>query len=87
MSRVEGKKCRGSRVNVEGSKMSAFFCYFNKKKQTNKTKQNKTKNTERKKIKKKRRTAPETRTAVLLIVNARAVPLHHQANPKVTGQN
>ena len=41
MSRVEGKKCRESRVNVEGSKMSAFFIYFNKKKnkQTNKTKQ------------------------------------------------
>ena len=35
MSRVEAKKCRGSRVNVEGSKMSAFFCYL-KTKETNK---------------------------------------------------
>ena len=75
MSRVEGKKCRH------------FFVILIKKKQTNKTKQNKTKNTERKKIKKKHHTGPETRTAILLIVNARAVPLRHQANPEVMRRN
>ena len=63
--------------------MSAFFCYFNKKKkQTNKTKQNK-KHWKKENKKKKTSQGPETRTSIPLIVNARAVPLRHQANPEV----
>ena len=75
MSRVEGKKCRH------------FFVILIKK--NKQTKQNKTKQKtlKERKLKKKHRTGPETRTAILLIVNARDVPLRHQANPEVTRQN